>query len=149
MLQPPRPAALLGASGLLPAIAALLALLWGPVEWRSVATHALAAYGAIILSFLGGAWWGIGSNAAPGARPPLPAVLAVSVLPSLAGWAALLVQPVAGLTMLGLLFLAVLPGDAWLTRSRLAPAWWPRLRVPLSLGMAALSLVAAAAAAHH
>ncbi|MFN3287237.1 MAG: DUF3429 domain-containing protein [Sphingomonadaceae bacterium] len=148
-LQPPRPAALLGASGLLPAIAALVALLWGPVEWRGVATHALAAYAAIILSFLGGAWWGLGTGAEDSARPPLAAVLAVSVLPSLAGWAALLVDRVAGLTMLGLLFLVVLPGDAWLTRARLAPAWWPRLRVPLSLGMAALSLVAAAAAAHH
>jgi hypothetical protein len=76
-------------------------------------------------------------------------VLAVSVLPSLAAWAALLVEPVAGLTLLGLLFLVVLPGDAWLTRGRLAPVWWPRLRVPLSIGMAALSLIAAAVAAHH
>lgn len=126
-----------------------MATLWGPVEWRGVATQALAAYAAVILSFLGGAWWGLGSGAEGGVRPPLVAVLTVSVLPSLAAWTALLVEPVAGLTLLGLLFLVVLPGDAWLTRGRMAPVWWPRLRVPLSLGMAALSLVAAAAAAHH
>jgi hypothetical protein len=140
---------LLGAAGLVPALAALVTTLWGPVEWRGVATHALAAYAAIILSFLGGAWWGLGSGGEATVRPPLVAVLTVSVLPSLAAWGALLVDPVAGLTMLGLLFLVVLPGDAWLTRVRMAPSWWPRLRVPLSLGMAALSLITAAVAAHH
>lgn len=140
---------LLGAAGLAPALIAVVATLWGPVEWRSAAAHAMAAYAAVILSFLGGAWWGLGSSGEASMRPPLAAVLMVSVLPSLAAWGALLVELVAGLTLLGLLFLVVLPGDAWLTRTRMAPGWWTRLRVPLSLGMSALSLVTAAAAAHH
>ena len=57
-----------------------------------------------------------------------------SVLPSLAGWAALLLDRGAGLMALGLLFLVVLPGDLWLARAGLAPGWWMRLRVPLSVG---------------
>lgn len=123
-----------------------MALLWGPVEWRDVAATVSATYAAIILSFLGGAWFGIVSR--DGAPGKLGAVLSVSVLPSLAGWAALLLDRGAGLVALGLLFLAVLPGDFWLSKAGVAPSWWPRLRLPLSLGMALLALVAAAAIIH-
>lgn len=124
-----------------------VAVLAGPVEWRAAAATVCATYLAIILSFLGGAWWGLASRGASrGDWPrPIAAVLAASVLPSLAAWTALLIDRASGLMLLGLLFLAVLPGDAWLTRGGLAPAWWLALRVPLSLGMAALALVAGAA----
>lgn len=134
---------LLGFAGLLPAAAAALALLFGPAQWHGLAATVCATYDAVILSFLGGAWWGIasGPDAAPGRG--LAGVLAVSVLPSLAGWAALLLDRGSGLVALGLLFLVVLPGDFWLERGGLAPAWWTRLRVPLSVGMAALALLAA------
>lgn len=120
-----------------------MTLLAGPVEWRADAATVCATYAAIILSFLGGAWFGIVSR--EGAPGGLTAILCVSVLPSLAGWASLLLDRGAGLVSLGLLFLAVLPGDFWLSKAGLAPSWWPRLRLPLSLGMALLALVAAAA----
>lgn len=123
-----------------------MALLWGPVEWREDAATVCATYAAIILSFLGGAWFGIVSR--DGAPGRLAAILSVSVLPSLAGWGSLLLDRGAGLVSLGLLFLAVLPGDFWLSRAGVAPTWWARLRLPLSLGMAALALVAAAAVIH-
>jgi len=146
MARPPLPALALGASGLLPAFAACVAVLMGPVEWRASAATVCATYAAIILSFLGGAWWGLASRGDGGhwPRPPV-AVFAASVLPSLAAWGALLLDRMSGLMLLGLLFLAVLPGDAWLARGGLAPAWWLSLRVPLSLGMAALAVVAGAA----
>jgi len=134
---------MLGIVGLVPAIAACVGVLWGPVEWRHDAATVCATYAAVILSFLGGAWWGLSS--AGTAPRNVSAALYASVLPSLAGWAALLMDVGSGLLVLGLLFLAILPGDYWLSRSGLAPAWWPRLRVPLSIGMAALALVAGAA----
>lgn len=133
---------LLGAAGLGPALLATVAVLCGPVEWRAAAATVCATYAAIILSFLGGAWWGLASRG--GMPAPPAAVLVASVLPSLAAWGALLLDRMSGLMLLGLLFLAVLPGDAWLARGGLAPAWWLSLRVPLSLGMAVLAVVAGA-----
>lgn len=137
---------LLGIAGLLPAIAACIAVLWGLPDIRALGATVCATYAAIILSFLGGAWFGIVS--AEGAPRRVGAVFCVSVLPSLAGWAALLLDRGAGLMALGLLFLAVLPGDLWLSRNGIAPGWWPKLRVPLSLGMSALTLVAGARLTH-
>lgn len=139
MLRLPLAVAALGWAGLLPALAATIAVIAGPVEWREVAAAAGASYAALILSFLGGSWWGLA--AASRAAPPREAALAVAVLPSLAGWMALMLDRGAGLMLLGLLFVAVLPGDSWLARAGLAPAWWLRLRVPLSLGMASAALV--------
>ena len=142
---PPRPALYLGLAGLLPVVGACVALLWGPVEWGPRAATVCATYAAVVLSFLGGAWWGMAS-AGTAPRPPA-GVFCASVLPSLAGWAALLMDRGAGLMTLGLLFLVVLPGDLWLARAGLAPGWWMRLRVPLSLGMGGLAIVAGAAVA--
>ena len=145
MISPPRPALLLGLGGLLPPLAACVVVLAGPVEWHATAATVCATYDAVILSFLGGAWWGL---AARGDLPrPLGGVLAASVLPALAGWCAMLIARTVGLMLLGLLFLVALSGDAWLARKRLAPAWWMRLRVPLSLGMAAIALVTGVATA--
>ena len=137
---------MLGAAGILPALATCVALLWGPVEWHHQAATVCATYAAVVLSFLGGAWWGIASRSPQGFS--LAATFSASVLPSLAGWGALLLDRGSGLMALGLLFLVVLPGDLWLARTGMAPQWWPRLRVPLSLGMAALSLVSGAALKH-
>lgn len=134
---------LLGLGGLLPALAACLVAIAGPVEWRGHAATVCATYDATILSFLGGAWWGLAARG-DGVRS-LGTVLAVSVLPALAAWDALLIDRGGGLMLIGLLFLATLRGDAWLMRGRLAPAWWLRLRVPLSVGMAALALATGAA----
>lgn len=137
---------MLGAAGLVPALAAAVAVLWGPPSWRDAAATAGAAYAALILSFLGGTWWGLASRA-PDATAGR--AFAVAVLPSLAGWAALLVDRGAGLILLGLLLIAVLPGDAWLARSGLAPAWWLSLRVPLSAGLALAAIVTGAGLAGH
>lgn len=139
---------MLGAAGMLPAIAALVVALAGPVAWREVAGGVSAAYAAVILAFLGGSWWGLASAGDPASRPPLGAALAVSVLPALAAWVALLLDHAGGLALLGLLFLVTLPGDAWIARNRAAPEWWLRLRVPLSVGMAVVTLIAGAVAAH-
>lgn len=78
----------LGYGGLLPFVAGALAMLAIPdAETRQLAARALIGYGAVILSFLGGVHWGLVLREAP-ARAP--AMLVAGVLPSLAGWAALL-----------------------------------------------------------
>lgn len=62
---------LLGFAGLLPFLAAALGAWAGPEAWRGAALWALAAYGAVILSFLGAVHWGFGlGGSGPGGVGP-------------------------------------------------------------------------------
>jgi hypothetical protein len=134
----PRAARLLGLAGLIPTLAMVAALLLLP-DWRDGVAKAGLAYGAVIASFVGGAWWGLAART----ETVSPRLLALSVLPSLTAWPALLVPPATGLLVLALVFAALLPTDRRLVADGVAPGWWMALRVPLSLGMAALHLAAA------
>jgi hypothetical protein len=132
-MRVPLPALLLGLAGLIPPVGltagALLDLgLFAPSMPGFVLTYA-----AIILSFLGGTWWGFVSRS----DQPGWGLLGLSVLPALAGWAAIFsFQPPAALFSLALALLVALVVDASLVQQRLAPSWWMRLRVPLSAGLA-------------
>ena len=142
----PQAAGWLGALGAVPfvALAAAVALLDGPP--RGLAVQALAGYGAVILSFLGGIHWGLAIASAAGATGPgLTARLGWSVVPSLAGWAALLVPPTIGLFGLAAAFSAMLGFDLMASRAGEAPAWYPRLRIPLTLAVVGSLLLAASA----
>ena len=86
----PRPALLLGAAGLLPSLA-MPPLLAAGGDAAAFALQAGPAYGALIASFIGGAWWGLAANKAEGAA--LTRWLAASVLPMLVAWVALLLPP--------------------------------------------------------
>jgi hypothetical protein len=129
----PLSALLLGFAGLIPPVVltavALLELgLFAPSTPGFVLTYA-----AIILSFLGGTWWGFVSKE----ERPSWILLGISVLPALAGWAAIFsFQPPAALFALAGALVLTLVVDALLTAWRLAPGWWMRLRVPLSIGLA-------------
>jgi hypothetical protein len=129
----PLPALLLGFAGLIPPVVltavALLDLgLFAPSTPGFVLTYA-----AIILSFLGGTWWGFASKE----ERPSWLLLGISVLPALAGWAAIFsFQPPAALFALAGALVLTLVVDGLLTAWRLAPGWWMRLRVPLSVGLA-------------
>jgi hypothetical protein len=139
----PTTAAWLGGLGVLPFAGLAAVLPWVPAELRTSAGHALVAYGATILSFLGGVHWGLGiARYAPGSDPRLAGRLALSVVPALGGWAALLFSPFTGLLILAAGIAAMLYVDIASARSGFAPAWYPRLRVPLSCAVAA-SLLAA------
>ena len=143
----PRVPLLLGLSGLLPFWGLALALFVPQlVPWSRAANGtALAAYGAIIVSFLGGIRWGLAVAASD--QRNTSAHYANSVLPSLAAWALLLLADPWRLAGLGVLALALGPVDAGLVSSRLAPAWFGRLRMVLSCGAGAALLVAALATA--
>lgn len=129
----PLPALLLGLLGLVPPIiltgVALLDLgLFAPSTPGFVRTYA-----AVILSFLGGSWWAFALRE----ERPSPLLLTLAVVPPLAGWAAIFsFQPPAALFGLAVGLVATLAVDALLVRRRLAPAWWMKLRVPLSIGLA-------------
>jgi hypothetical protein len=133
----PAPAAALGLAGVIPFAAAAVGSFAGGAEggW---AEFALLGYGAVILSFLGGIHWGLAlARDAPGLR-----LLGVGVLPSLVGWAGLLVGGDAGLLLLTAGFLAVLAVDIGLSRNGAAPAWFARLRTMLTVAVCLCLLLA-------
>lgn len=142
----PGVARLLGYAGLLPQLAALVLLLADPVVNRFPALVAGFAYAAIILSFLGGTWWGLAARAA---EPPRWVWFA-AVAPSLVALAATLVQfvllpaPPIGVPLLGAALLASPLVDRALARCGLAPDGWLGLRVPLSVSLGLLTLALAA-----
>ena len=111
-----------------------------------VSRLALAAYGAVILSFLGGIHWGL---AIAGLGPDTSVCrtarrLAYSVVPALVGWGALFVVWPLGLLILAAAFAAMLLFDARASRVGEAPYWYRRLRLPLTVVVVA-SLIAGAA----
>ncbi len=124
----PPAATALGLAGVIPFAAASLASLLAGGDLGGFARAALLAYGAVILSFLGGLQWGLAVRAG---RPDL-ARLGAGVLPSLVAWAALLVGGAAGLLMLAAAFAGVLAVDLRLTREGTAPSWFPKLRAALT-----------------
>ena len=121
----------LGWSGVLP-FAGALALAIARPPWRELAQTVFIAYGAVILSFLGGARWGVAL-----AADASPIRYGEAVLPSLIGFAALLLahQPLPALLLLAAGFLA------WLLIDLRDPLWFPAYRhMRLAISMAVLAL---------
>ncbi|MEG8040832.1 DUF3429 domain-containing protein [Sphingomonas sp. LR60] len=138
------PPAALGAAGLLPQIACVTLALVEP-ETRVAAAVVGGGYAALILSFLGGMWWMQALLRSD--ERWWPYLLAVA--PSLIGWATLLAiivgvaPPAAGLMALALTLLASPLGDREIgPLLREVPAW-RQLRLTLSGGLGALTLVLA------
>lgn len=136
----------LGHAGLIPFVllALLLWLLSGPEQ--TFVSVALAAYGALIVSFLGGIHWGIawaGSTPAQPVQALRPHVL-WGVTPSLLAWPGLLMPPFAGLAWLGFLLIVCYLVDRTLY-ARAGLRSWLTLRFRLS-AIAALSCFVGAGA---
>ena len=142
--QPPKPAVLLGAFGLFPFLALGAISVFGPVHAIENALGALAAYGAIILSFLGGAHWGFCIAGSKSCSPETTFRLMASVTPSIVAWLSLLGPTEISLYVLSCAFVAMLIFDIWSARHGWAPAWYPVLRWPLSIGAVISSLAAVA-----
>jgi hypothetical protein len=130
----PASAGWLGGCGALPFLGLAGAMPFLTGSTKLFATHALVAYGAVILSFLGGIHWGlaIGSAVTPPSGRLLPR-LVLSVIPSLLGWIAVLIGGAAGLVILAIGVAAMLFIDLRATRLGQAPPWYPKFRIPLSL----------------
>ena len=141
----PRVAVVLGALGLVPFVSLTAVATVADASLRATAITAIVAYGAVILSFLGGIQWGLAVRHGA-AHGPNAGLLWIGVTPSLAGWLALLQpSPMVGAAMLAVCFAAVLVIDVWLSRRGHAPVWYPRLRMPLTIVVAICLVVAALA----
>ena len=140
----------LGFAGLLPQMALVVVAYWGPADWHEAARSIGAIYAGLILTFLGGTWWGIAAGApAAERRSGLAWVWIAAVLPSLIVFALLIAWTLGLLplepmmVMLGSALLVALGVDARL--ASLSPRWWLRLRVPLSIGLGSATLALALA----
>ena len=134
----PLVAILLGLAGLIPFLAGSYAALAYADEPGRRALLALAAYGAVILAFLGGVHWGIALQAGVGQPVRVQRLrFGLSVLPSLVGWFALLLVftdlPKTGLVLLIAGFAATTVAEARATRAGLVPAGYMGLRWVLSI----------------
>ena len=144
LIEVPGAARWLGLAGLLPQGLAVAALAVGGNEWRFAALALAFAYAALILSFLGGSWWGFATR-----DPKPPAGLYVlAVVPSLVAlaacvpWAIGAAWPGPSLVALGIAILLSPLGDAVYHQRRLTPAWWMAMRFALSIGLGVLTLIA-------
>jgi len=138
---PPRAALVFGAAGLLPTVIALGVILFAIRPMQEIAFRAAGTYAACIISFLGGAWWGIAASR--GHPRDLGYWLGLSVLPALAAWAAVFALSPLSVALMAGIFLACLWVDRELGRRFVAPVWWLSLRLPLSLCMAGLHMLIA------
>jgi hypothetical protein len=143
--RPPMPAIVLGAAGLLPLLIALFVRLAAGADPDTPLAGKIGGlaitYSAMILSFLGGIWWGVASARAGEAEQPR--LLVIAVAPTIL--AALLFglsadMPVVCSTLLGLAIALTPLVDRMLDRRKLVPAWWMNLRLPLSLALGALTI---------
>lgn len=134
----PKPALVLGLAGLIPFVCSALLTLSDNADVQSFATMSLAAYGAVILSFLGGVKWGIAlsdNNALTSWQP-----LILSVLPSIVGWLALLLPAIFMLIVLSAALVGQYCLDNNSVQQQKLPIWYGKLRLILSCG-AVLSLL--------
>jgi hypothetical protein len=134
----------LGIAGLLPQIAAVLIALHPP--HRIFALTLGYFYATIILSFLGGIWWGVAAS-----RPSAPRWLFVAaVMPSLVAFGTALAWLTGRggwhgiLTFLGGAILLSIAIDWLLNRQGLESDATFRLRLALSAGLGGLTLLLAA-----
>lgn len=137
----PLAAAWLGGLGIIPFVGLSLATPLATDVLKAQLSFALMAYGAIILSFLGGIHWGLAIVAVPKSDNMLWPRISLSVLPSLVAWVALLAPFSIGLLVLAAAFVAMLLVDIRASRMHEAPAWYPKLRWPLSCGAVAALLL--------
>ena len=150
--QPPRPGVpmacrWLGGLGALPFVGLAVGSFWLDGLPQAYTVFALTAYGAVILSFLGGIQWGlaVADYGAAQGRGASYRRLTISVVPSLIAWWALLLTGPTALLVLACSFALMLALDWTATRSGEAPDWYPRLRLPLTACVVACLALGAAA----
>ena len=142
----------LGYAGLLPQAAAVLVPLASPLAPVALPLpHAAASltpvftlfYAAAILSFLGGIWWGFAMQRPLATQSSLALIAVVPSLVAVALLTAAAFNPSLALAGLGSAILLTLPVDRHLVATGEAPAGWMQLRVPLSTGLGALTILQA------
>lgn len=119
--QIPRPALVLGWLGVFPFAAFALLAISGGLLPRGASSSALVLYGVVILSFMGGAQWGLAMAMTRGGDAALGPRLLSSVLPALAAF------------------------GVWFAPTGAAPPWYPALRLQLTSAVVICLLLGALA----
>ncbi len=137
--QAPIIALVLGAMGLLPFLFATISHLPGialfavAIPWRG--------YGAIILSFMGGAQWGLAVSTQSENTVTAIRRYSVSILPALGAWISMIVEPRSALVVQLVGFALLLLYDIWTVSIFEAPHWYRTLRLRLSVVVCACLLI--------
>lgn len=137
----PLAAAWLGGLGVLPFALLSVSTMFANNSFKVPLLFALMGYGAVILSFLGGIHWGLAIGAVPQTDKGLLHRLTLSILPALVAWVALLAPFHVAFLFLAAAFATMLLVDIQASRVHEAPAWYPKLRWPLSFGAIAALLL--------
>jgi hypothetical protein len=128
--------------GLLPFLWPTSAALFHTPMFGIAPVNAILAYGSIILSFLGGALWMCAVNIT-GNRNLSEWGLWMSIMPALAGWAALLIGEKDGVLVLIAGYVGLLGIEVTFYRMALMPAWFWALRWKMTaIVIALLSIMA-------
>jgi hypothetical protein len=142
----PGAALLVGVLGVIP-FAAFAIGAWLHIEGRAglapgLARAALIAYGAVIVSFLGGVRWGVAlRHDHPGHQASL---FLMSVLPPLVAWGAIFMPRPHDLIVLIAAFLILGVSDVALAARGTAPRWYGKLRTGLTGAVVAILVLALA-----
>ena len=135
----------LGLAGLIPQILLAAVVIGFPVQFSPPAIGLALVYSGLILSFIGGAWWGLAAQ--DKVRVPSWIWLA-AIAPSLIALATIAAwtigrSPGPSLMVTGTSLIAALGVDFKLAANGLCPPGWLRLRTPLSLGLGGLTILIA------
>lgn len=136
----PQAALVLGVAGLIPFVVLTAGVLTGRIFGAGPSLYALQIYAAVILSFMGGAQWGL----AGGANSESWLRYGASVLPAFVAWAGVWFSGAKGLWIMAAGFAGLLAYDLWTVRVGDTPAWYGRLRVALTAGVVTCLIVTAA-----
>lgn len=137
--QAPVIAIVLGGMGLLPFLLATMSN-WSGTIWFDFAIP-WKGYGAIILSFMGGAQWGLAVSGQPESTLTSVRRYTISVLPALGAWISMILEPRPALVVQLAGFAMILFYDVWTVSIHEAPRWYLTLRVRLSMVVCACLLV--------
>ena len=139
--RPPAVTWIYGGLGLIPFFGGAIAAVGLSGLGRIVAQLELIAYGALILSFLGGGRWGLEI----GRRPVRAVEISASMLPTVVAFLILITMGAPNSWRLVAMSLAFVAQWAWDVRSKDTPPWYPPLRHLLTAGAVGCMLVGAAA----
>ena len=130
---------LLGYAGLLPFIGLTVALFLVDEEFLSYTQFAFQAYGAVILTFIGGVHWGLVLRNESDAHRNKEII--ASIVPSLFAWISLLLPVDLALGVLLTAFLLLFFYEYRVLWADLFPAWYRQLRCVLTTIVCLLILI--------
>ncbi len=126
----PIPALALGWAGALPFVGGATAMVLGSEPVELTTYFYLMSYASLILAFLGAVHWGL---ALAGDRVEW-SWYGLSVVPALLGWVSYgLIDPVHRVAVLAVAYVGVFMVDIQAVKKGLAPAWYTKLRKPLTV----------------